>query len=470
MAVFQKEAGVCTGRGFAAIDAAGYCAKFYTWITKAPASGGPGWTILLDKSATPALTEFTVPDHTNDKCYHVNHGLYTGDTLQVSSTTTLPAGLSASTDYYVIKVDADNFYLATSMSNAQIGTKINITGAGTGTHSFLEIGPYIVVSDQAAPTINQACMILRVGYRTSEAARVRFQSCLSFDTTNKILYGYWHGKQITTVDSGDFAYDFRGGAECMIIQSRISSTWYCAGIDSWTGDANFVEGTDKTGTLASGITAGSSVVLSLGSGEAANFTVNKYYYLYDFNGHSWVDYCKVTARDTGADTITVDRVDFNYTAGSVIAAYAHRFYGFGSDTATLALPRFNYGLLSRLPYASSQGYVSAGQSSILYAGCQIETPDKTLITNNPNDLGYYACSKGLLVEYLREDSSGTGMNRAYGSPNNIYLCYNNSYSPGQDGKTIGGENYLFFLTGNYIYSTGSASSQCSLFLDTTATS
>jgi len=56
MAVFQKETGLCTGRGFADVDAAGYLAKLKTWIVKAPASGGPGWTILLDKTTLPVLT------------------------------------------------------------------------------------------------------------------------------------------------------------------------------------------------------------------------------------------------------------------------------------------------------------------------------------------------------------------------------------------------------------------------------
>ena len=65
-----------------------------------------------------------------------NLSLYTGATVQVASTTTLPTGLSAATDYYVIRTNATTLSLATSLANAHAGTGINITGAGSGTHTM----------------------------------------------------------------------------------------------------------------------------------------------------------------------------------------------------------------------------------------------------------------------------------------------------------------------------------------------
>jgi hypothetical protein len=61
--------------------------------------------------------------------------------VQVSSTTTLPAGLAAATDYYVIKVSDTQIKLATSYANAVAGTNINITDAGTGTHTLNTLLP-----------------------------------------------------------------------------------------------------------------------------------------------------------------------------------------------------------------------------------------------------------------------------------------------------------------------------------------
>lgn len=72
-----------------------------------------------------------------DICTKTAHGFLTGLKVQVSSATTLPAGLSGSTDYFVIKIDADTFYLSDTYAHAVAGTnKINITDTGTGIHTI----------------------------------------------------------------------------------------------------------------------------------------------------------------------------------------------------------------------------------------------------------------------------------------------------------------------------------------------
>lgn len=74
---------------------------------------------------------------TTDICTKTAHGFATGDRVRVSSATTLPAGLSAATTYYVIKLTADTFKLATTDANATAGTAIDITDTGTGAHSIV---------------------------------------------------------------------------------------------------------------------------------------------------------------------------------------------------------------------------------------------------------------------------------------------------------------------------------------------
>lgn len=59
----------------------------------------------------------------------------TGTRVRLTTTTTLPAGLSLATDYYVIRVSDTTFKLATSYANAVAGTAVDITDAGTGTHT-----------------------------------------------------------------------------------------------------------------------------------------------------------------------------------------------------------------------------------------------------------------------------------------------------------------------------------------------
>lgn len=87
-----------------------------------------------------AFSTFTA-DAATDILTHSNINLMPYTTVQVSTTTTLPAGLSAATNYFVIKVTDTTCKLATSYANAVAGTAINITDAGNGTHTINTLLP-----------------------------------------------------------------------------------------------------------------------------------------------------------------------------------------------------------------------------------------------------------------------------------------------------------------------------------------
>ncbi len=67
---------------------------------------------------------------------NIPSNILTGTRVRLTTTTTLPAGLALATDYYVIRLSDTTFRLATSYANAIAGTQINITDAGTGTHTM----------------------------------------------------------------------------------------------------------------------------------------------------------------------------------------------------------------------------------------------------------------------------------------------------------------------------------------------
>lgn len=67
---------------------------------------------------------------------NIPSNILTGTKVRLTTTTTLPAGLALATDYFVIRVSNTTFMLATSYANAIAGTAINITDAGTGTHTI----------------------------------------------------------------------------------------------------------------------------------------------------------------------------------------------------------------------------------------------------------------------------------------------------------------------------------------------
>lgn len=65
-----------------------------------------------------------------------NHGLYTGLVGQWTTSSALPGGLSLSTDYFIIRVDANTFRVATTLANALANTYVNLTNAGSGNQTF----------------------------------------------------------------------------------------------------------------------------------------------------------------------------------------------------------------------------------------------------------------------------------------------------------------------------------------------
>ena len=61
------------------------------------------------------------------------HGLSAGDLIQVTTDgADLPAGLAVTTDYYVIDPTTNTFKVSATLG----GTAVDITDAGTGTHTF----------------------------------------------------------------------------------------------------------------------------------------------------------------------------------------------------------------------------------------------------------------------------------------------------------------------------------------------
>lgn len=97
---------------------------------------GPYGALLVVTNDNPASATFTA-SAASDTLTVTSHGYREGLIVTVSSTTTLPAGLSGATNYFVTSPTTNTFKLATSLANAQAGTAIDLTTAGTGTHTVL---------------------------------------------------------------------------------------------------------------------------------------------------------------------------------------------------------------------------------------------------------------------------------------------------------------------------------------------
>lgn len=106
---------------------------------------------------------------------NIPSNLMTGTRVRVSSTTTLPSPLAGATDYYLIKVDDLTYKLATSYANAIAGTAIDITTAGSGTHTLSWLlprytngaGVQAIIFNPSATALGAATPNLSLGYTNS---------------------------------------------------------------------------------------------------------------------------------------------------------------------------------------------------------------------------------------------------------------------------------------------------------------
>ncbi len=108
---------------------------------------GPGITATEVRYTALADITFTTT-HATETFTSVAHGMLTGaGPFRVSNSGGgLPAGISVDTDYWIIRLTADTFQLATSRANALAETELLITSDGTGTHTLRRAQNDVVVA------------------------------------------------------------------------------------------------------------------------------------------------------------------------------------------------------------------------------------------------------------------------------------------------------------------------------------
>lgn len=102
----------------AAISRTSYAALFAALVTAA------GFT----------AKSFTVTIASPGVFTYAGHGFSNGARVRLTTTGALPTGLTAGVDYFVEVIDANTFYLATTL----LGARIVTSGSQSGTHSYLQ--------------------------------------------------------------------------------------------------------------------------------------------------------------------------------------------------------------------------------------------------------------------------------------------------------------------------------------------
>lgn len=99
-----------------------------------------GWYPVTTTSTTGNQTlinsrDFTVNAGTDLVTLSAGWDIQTGTAVRLTTTTTLPAGLSAGTTYYWSRTSATTGEFCATLADAIAGTSVDITDTGTGTHT-----------------------------------------------------------------------------------------------------------------------------------------------------------------------------------------------------------------------------------------------------------------------------------------------------------------------------------------------
>ncbi len=439
--------------------------------------GGANWYLHDDFSRmAPKTFATTDVNIATNVITLVAHGFSNGHKVTITSTGTVPGNLVSGTAYWVIRLTADTFSLASEEDDAWYGTVRDITSTGTGTHTITTAEHFVVLTDTASPSPNDyntspagcAPKYIKVGYLVSESGIVRTQACYYWDSATHVGCNIWAGMVTNTYDSALFSYQLIGGDEFFFQATLLGATWDFQHIDTFTGFSSKLEAITKVGVVTTSPTGtGTLVEVQLGTGQAANFAVNSYYYLYDFVGHTWANYVKVTARNTGTDTVTLDTVTHAFPVGAVLTPYAHRFYmaGDGANATNMSVD-YTGGTAYRyvIPMASGaveREVIHSFYDSSTYGGCYGQCyaftgGDEYISVGIPDDMGNYDCVRRVVAELLNflptfPPASSASMNRVYGKTNNVVRTRRGTMGWFLNTRTLQGNEYLNYGNGSSTY-------------------
>ena len=185
--------------------------------------------LTIFDSASKLVAEFTAA--ATDIITSAAHGLKDGDLVHVATTTTLPTGLSASTDYYVIYLTVDTFKLSATL----LGQAVDITAAGSGTHSFYLKGKSIMITDGrhaelSLHTAGSANFNAKV--QRSQQSDVDFNAAAS--ATNRWDYTQIIDIEDATPYNGDAGITFAGADDNFEFEVNTNAgTWLTVIVSSW---------------------------------------------------------------------------------------------------------------------------------------------------------------------------------------------------------------------------------------------
>lgn len=178
------------------------------------------WQLVIEwgtKSSVAAATGGTFTStHASDLINATGHGLSDGQTVKLTTSGTLPAGLSPGTTYCVRDAAANTFKLALTAG----GAAINLSDDGTGTHTFT---PQTATRNLETVTWNATPLLTETLHLTRDPVAVKFgckvdRTGASTFAAYKVLHGITSAADSTPTSAEMF---LRGRLRCFDTQDGI---------------------------------------------------------------------------------------------------------------------------------------------------------------------------------------------------------------------------------------------------------
>ena len=190
--------------------------------------------VVVYKSTTLPQSTVTVVASSDLFTSAAAHGFTVGDKLQFTTATTLPAGLSLLTNYYVISIPSTTTF---KVSATPGGTTVDITDTGTGAHTYHLKGKMIFVGDYRHKKI-------MLNFVTTPTMTVKFQSSDQLDSVDCSLAqsatNRWDYVEVVDSQNGA-SVDGDTGVACAgtadnrtFVLNEDASQWISASVTSWS--------------------------------------------------------------------------------------------------------------------------------------------------------------------------------------------------------------------------------------------
>lgn len=161
------------------------------------------------------------------------HGMSEGDIIQVTTSgVDLPAGLALATDYYIIDPTTNTFKVSANRG----GSAVDITDAGTGTHTYHLKGKSIYVGDWNHNVLSidsSGTPTMTIKFQGSVADSVDFNAAQS--ATNEWDYIEVVDRNTGTPSDGDVGLATTGSADHKsVVTNTEGLEWVTVVVTSWS--------------------------------------------------------------------------------------------------------------------------------------------------------------------------------------------------------------------------------------------